>query len=118
MAVLIDKGLLLAFGVFLAVWQGGMIEPVAATLVGVIVAALGSYITEKKKKELLVAAAVAFCFFMPPFLCFLPVVFYECAEGESAEAAGAMAGSAGGALGDCFCLSGLFGSADRAEPAA
>lgn len=80
MAVLIDKGLLLAFGVFLAVWQGGMIEPVAATLVGVIVAALGSYITEKKKKELLVAAAVAFCFFMPPFLCFLPVVFYECAE--------------------------------------
>ena len=80
MAVLIDKGLLLAFGVFLAVWQGGMIGPGAATLVGVIVAALGSYITEKKKKELLVAAAVAFCFFMPPFLCFLPVVFYECAE--------------------------------------
>lgn len=80
MAVLIDKGILLAFGIFLAVWQGGTTEPVAATLFGVIAAALGFYIREKKKKELLVAAAVALCFFLPSFLCFLPVIFYECAE--------------------------------------
>lgn len=78
MSVLMDKGILLVLGILLAVWQGGTAEPVAATLLGVIAAALGIYFTDRKKKMVLAAVVIGVSFFMPELCCFLPVIFYDC----------------------------------------
>lgn len=80
MSVLIDKGILLLLGILLVVWQGGELQPVVAALAGITAAALGIYISDRKKKMMLAAVCIGTGFFVPEFTCFLPVIFYDCTE--------------------------------------
>ncbi|MDD6306363.1 MAG: sensor histidine kinase [Clostridiales bacterium] len=80
MAVLVDKGILLVLGILLTVWQENSIWSVVATLIGIITAALSIYFTDKKRKMVLAAAVFILSLFVPELVCFLPLVFYDCAE--------------------------------------
>lgn len=80
MAVLIDKGILLVLGILLAVWQQDNVWAVVATLLGIITAALGIYLTDNKRKMILVSVIFILSLFVPELVCFLPLVFYDCAE--------------------------------------
>lgn len=80
MAVLVDRVILLVLGIFLAAWQAKSVWAVVATLLGTITAALGISITDKRRKMILVTVALILSLFVPELVCFLPLVFYDCAE--------------------------------------
>lgn len=79
MTEMIEKALLLWFGIVLAGQNMGVAAPVVALLVGIIAAALGSYISEDKYKCIYIAGFFVGCFWLPELCYFLPVVFYDCA---------------------------------------
>lgn len=78
MSILIDRGVLLIFGTFLAVSGAGPQNPVTAMLVAITAAGLCSYVTEKKYKAGLIIAFMVICIFLPELCFFLPVVLYDC----------------------------------------
>lgn len=78
MAELIDKGMLLCFGLYLAAWQGGEQAPVIAFLAAAAIAAWDCYVTEKRKKVGGIFVFLLLCFFVPQLYLFLPVAFYDC----------------------------------------
>lgn len=80
MAGIVDKGVLLLLGIVLTgQTSGSAAGPVVAMLIGIIAAALGSYISDYKYRSVYMAAFVLGCFFLPELLFFLPLVFYDCA---------------------------------------
>lgn len=79
MTEMIEKALLLWFGIILAGENMEVAAPVVALLVGIIAAALGSYISEDKYKCIYIAGFFVGCFWLPELCYFLPVVFYDCA---------------------------------------
>lgn len=79
MTEMIEKALLLWFGIILAGQNMEVAAPVVALLVGIIAAALGSYISEDKYKCIYIAGFFVGCFWLPELCYFLPVVFYDCA---------------------------------------
>lgn len=79
MTEMIEKALLLLFGIILAGQNTSLVAPVVALLLGIIAAALGSYVSEDKYKCIYMAGFFVGCFLLPELCCFLPVVFYDCA---------------------------------------
>lgn len=79
MTEIIEKTLLLLTGILLMGESTDSTTPVVALLLGIIAAALGSYVSEDKYKCIYIAGFVVCCFCLPELCCFLPVVFYDCA---------------------------------------
>lgn len=79
MTEMTEKALLLWFGIILAGQNTSVTAPVVALLLGIIAAALGSYVSENKYKCIYMAGFFAGCFLLPELCYFLPVVFYDCA---------------------------------------
>lgn len=79
MTEMIDKALLLLFGAILVGQTTGLAAPVVALLLGIVTAALGSYVSEDKYKCIYMAGFLVGCFLLPELCYFLPVVFYDCA---------------------------------------
>lgn len=78
MAKIVDKGILLLLGVIL-IWQSDPAASVVAMLLGIIAAALGICVSDWKGRSIYMALFVLGCFVLPELLCFLPVVFCDCA---------------------------------------
>lgn len=72
-----DKIILLGFGMFLLPDKSGAARPVAAFLITVAAAALGSYIEEKKILYVLFAAVFLAALQNPAVLLFFPVFLYD-----------------------------------------
>ncbi|MBP3488592.1 MAG: sensor histidine kinase [Roseburia sp.] len=79
MTEMTEKALLLWFGIILAGQNTSVTAPVVALLLGIIAAALGSYVSENKYKCIYMAGFFVGCFLLPELCYFLPVVFYDCA---------------------------------------
>lgn len=79
MTEMIDKALLLLFGVILVGQTTSLAAPVVALLLGIVTATLGSYVSEDKYKCIYMAGFFVGCFLLPELCYFLPVVFYDCA---------------------------------------
>lgn len=76
MGRLADHIILLSLGSILLFREPGLIAPVLALLLGVIMAALGSCITERKWILLAGMLFTAACFVLPELTVFLPILFY------------------------------------------
>lgn len=79
MAEIVDKSLLIIIGVILVSASDDTTRTVVAMLIGVIVAALGTCAKNQRIRGAYMAVFLASCFLVPELLCFLPVVFYDCA---------------------------------------
>lgn len=79
MAEIVDKSLLIIIGVILVIASDDTTRTVVAMLIGVIVAALGTCAKNRRIRVAYMAVFLAGCFLVPELLCFLPVVFYDCA---------------------------------------
>lgn len=73
-----DKGLFIIMGIALAGHSASPAKAVTAMLVGVIAAALGSCIENRRYRAVYTAGFLVGCFLLPELLCFLPVIFYDC----------------------------------------
>lgn len=80
MAEIVDKSLLIIIGVILVSASDATEWTVVAMLIGVIVAALGICVKDWRICSVYMAVFLAGCFVVPEILCFLPVVFYDCAR--------------------------------------
>ncbi len=79
MAEIVDKALLLVLGIVMVSTSQPAAAAVAAMLLGMIAAALGSCITRWRYRVPYMALFYIGCFFMPQLQWFLPLVFYDCA---------------------------------------
>lgn len=79
MAEIIDKAILLLFGGILVSQSDGFAGPVVAILLGMIVAALGSSISDYRYKSIYILFYFVGCFLLPEMFYFLPVIFHDCA---------------------------------------
>lgn len=74
-----DKGLFIIMGITLVGQSASPAKAVMAMLLGVIAAALGNCIENRRYRTVYTLLFLVGCFLLPELLCFLPVIFYDCA---------------------------------------
>ena len=76
MSRVVDNGILLILGISLLLWEKSHMAPVLAVLLGLIVASIGVYLTDRRKFLAVGAFFVLLCFPLPILTAFLPILFY------------------------------------------
>lgn len=79
MAEIVDKILLIMIGTILVSMSEITDKVIVAMLTGVIVAALGVCVENWRIRGAYMALFLTGCFFIPELMCFVPIVFYDCA---------------------------------------
>lgn len=82
MTEVVDKALLIVVGIILVSSAAVSPEAVVAMLLGVIAAALGICVDDKRICVGYILLFMVTCFFLPELLFFLPIIFYDCAMKE------------------------------------